>query len=273
MLDTTQTTRIPVTLPEVVTLQGMIDPKVIDDDHPRRRDVEPGLSQNAEGIFMLRLHNQGEYGKFEIPYVNNQIIYADSNLVAVLVSYHGTEAYGPKRDRRVSKGQFWRFYQQDDNGLWARVNWQQLGDETRQLVLAALPESAPAWAKEPGSLKSGYQSPKRVKTLAYKLVAVRDGRYFSVYKPDEEYILGELKSQQAKPGHRAGYYSYPDHEKVLRLFHEHKLFPYGRYRETMTLALLECEIGGKIIAYQHGKWASTFLRPMRVLSTIKYSPN
>lgn len=272
-LPATTDIRFPISLPEVVTLQAVSDMEPIRSDYPRRRDVEPGLSQNEEGIFILRLHNQGSHGTFEIPYINNQIVYADSELVAILVSYHGTEAYGPKRDRCVSKGQFWRFYQKDDNGLWARVNWQQLEDASRTIILEAVAESTPAWAKKPGMLKSEHASPKRVKTLAYKLVVVRDGRYFSVYKPDEEYVLGELKQQAAKSGHRAGYYSYPDHERVLRLFHDKRLFPYCSYRETMTLALLECEIGGKIIEYQHGKWASTFLRPLRVLSTLEYSPN
>jgi hypothetical protein len=260
---------LPITTFQIVQSQN-----VIEDSWLTRSDVEPKLEQNQEGVFILTVYAQGEHGTFEIPYISYHLVHVDEELVAILVAFHGTEAYRRKRDRRVTKGQFYRFYQRDDNGIWSRVNWKQLDEESRKTVLAAIPEQAPAWAKVPGKLEEEYGKPNRpVKTISYKLVRVIDGRYFSVYKPDEEYEIGKLKVQQAKKHHGGGYYSYPDAKVLLQLFHDKMLFSYRVYKEPLQLALLEVEITGRIIQYSNGKWASTFLRPLSVLSTVEYSPN
>lgn len=265
---------VDVDLP-LTTFQVVQSSETVTDGYLWRRDVEPRLEQNQEGVFLLTIRQQGEFGKFDMPYIGSQIVHADEEMVVALVAYHGTEAYGRKSHKRVTKGQFYRFYQRTDDGVWSQAKWKQLNDETRRIVLAAHQEQAPSWAKVPGKLEEDYATPKKVhtKTLSYKLVQVIDGRYYSLYKPDEEYVLGKLKTQKARAGHRGGYFSYPDHEKVVRLFHERKLVPYRCYRERMQLALLECEISGRIIEYNNGKWASTYLRPLSVLSTFEYCPN
>ncbi len=273
MNETEITTRLH--LPAVTTFQAVQSSEIITGAVLWRSDVEPKLEQNAEGVYILTLHNQGAYGSFEVPYIAHHILHADDDLVAILVAFHGTQGvYGRKTDRKASKGQFWRFFQKNDDGIWNRVNWKQLNDETRTLILVDYQASDLSWAKAPGKLSTDYRTPRRAKTktIAYKLVQVRDGRYFSVFQPEEEYILGKLKTQQAKSRHRGGYYSYSSQERLLELFHESRLFPYRCYRQPMELALLECEVGGRIIEYHNGKWASTYLRPLAVLSTFLCVP-
>jgi hypothetical protein len=257
------------------TFQVVQSSDIVTDEWLTRADVEPHLEQNQEGVFILSIINQGEFGMFEVPYIFHQLVHADESLVVVLVAYHGTEPYGRKSNKRVTKGQFWRYYQCDDNGVWCQVIWKQLNESERQIVLAAKEEKSPAWAKVPGKLQAEYGKPGKAqtRTMSYKIVRVIDGRYYSIYKPDEEYELGKMKVQQAKPKHRGGYFSYPDAELIMRVFEEKHLFSYRYYTEPMTVALLECEIGGRMIEYNNGKWASTYLRPLRVLGTLEYSPN
>jgi hypothetical protein len=263
------------------TLQVVQSSELVENTWPARADVEPQLEQNADGLYMLSLRNQGVHGKFELPYIGSTVVYVDEELLAVLVAFHGTDTIKLRRPTRYvvsSKGQFWRFYQKIDDGVWQRVEWRHLNDELRQVVLQACSEKAPEWAREPGKLRAEYASPKRssgkrVTTISYKLVQVRDGRYFSIYKGDEEYHLGEWKHELARPNHRGGYYSYPHPEQVVELFQSRKLFPRNAYQEPLQVALLECEIKGKVIEYDNGKWSSTYLRPIRELSRFSYVPN
>ncbi len=274
-MNSTITTSPIIALPPVIDFQIVEHSETITDGYLYRRDVQPVLTQNQEGVYLLSIHRQGEYGNFEVPYVSSQVVYANSDLVVILISYCGNETFGRKKNLRVTKGQFWRYVQRDDSGVWNRVEWRHLHDTLRRDILAAYQEQAPAWAKAPGKLEADYSTPKhrQTKTTSYKLVRVVDGRYYSVYKPDEEYVIGTLKRQRAKKHHGGGYYSYPKMERLLEMFREQKLFPYRNYREPMTLALLECEIGGRVIEYSSGKWSSTFLRPLSIISTIEYAPN
>lgn len=255
------------------TFQIVQSSTIIEEPYPSRSDVEPQLVQNADGLYILTIYSQGERGKFDMPYISNHIVYANDELIALVTGYHGTEAYGRRKHKHVQKGQFWRFYQRIDDGIWEQIDWKHLGDETRQIILTAQQEHAPSWVRVPGKLKAEYNKPsKRTKTTAYKLVQVIDGRYYSIYDRSVEYMLGEQKKEAAKPGHRGGYFSYPTQDRVLELFHNKQLFPYQCYREPLQVALLECEIGGRIIEYGNGKLASTYLKPISVISTLEYKP-
>lgn len=274
-------TEIPIpritsfSMPAVVNFQVVQSSEIITEGYLVRCEVEPTLEQNREGQYILKLHNQGEHGKFDIPYISNEIIHADDDMLAILVAYHGTETFGRKRDKRVTKGQFWRFYLKNDDGIYSRVNWKQLPDQLRRTLLTAYQEKAPVWVRVPGKLEEEYKTPKQVRTkmTSYKIVRVVEGRYYSVYKADEEYMLGKLKTQAAKKHHGGGYYSYPTQDKILEMFHSKMLFRRSVYTEPMQLALIECEVSGTIIHYSKGKWSSTYLRPLKVLQTIDYSPN
>jgi hypothetical protein len=192
---------------------------------------------------------------------------AELGLVVVLVSFHGASAekYG-KRGYFTQKGQFYRFYRQESSGDWHCVPWLLLNDDLRQLVLTAVQEHGPVWAKAPGKLQAERNPPTRpVALTSYKVVRVIDGRYFSLYNPEQEYVLGQRLKEPAKPKHRGGFYSYPTPEMGTEYLADCTLsIPFHRDVATPQLALLECQIGGKIINYGH-KFASTYLLPVRVL--------
>lgn len=235
------------------------------DGWPDRGCVEPKLEQNADGLWLVTVRRQGEHGKFDVPYIGTEILLADAELglVVCLVGYHGTESYGRKKEKHVASGQFYRYYQQQENGDWQQPSWQKLNDATRQLVLD-LPR--PEWARKPGKLSSERKPPaKPVEMTSYKVVRLIDGRYYSLYNPDIEYVIGQRMKQVAKPGHESGYFSYPTKEQSeTYLASCARSLPFHGEVETPALAMLECEIGGRIISYGH-KLCSTYLCPVRVL--------
>lgn len=249
----------------VARLQIMQASDLMREGWPDRSDVEPTLAQNADGLWVLTVRRQGEHGKFDVPYITSEILLADAEMgfVVVLVAYHGTETWGRKRDKRVMKGQFYRFYRQQESGDWQRLVWRKLNDELRRFILDL---EKPTWARQPGKLQAERKPPaKRVEMTSYKVVRVIDGRYFSLYNPEQEYILGQRVKQPAKPGHGGGFFSYPTVENGQDyLAGCARTMPFHSEVETPALALLECEIGGRIIHYGH-KMASTYLCPVRVL--------
>ena len=239
-----------------VRLIDAIEP--ITDGYLTRADVEPFAQVDPEGVFILTVRNQGEYGTFELPYIRTSTMYQGDDLLALLISYHGTETYGRKKNLHVSKGQFWRFYVKTDQG-WLRQNWQQLADMHQASIHAAWFTCEMEWVRGPGKMRGDKARPDTTVYTTYKVVEVREGRYYSLYKPDEEYILGQEKKQAAKPGHKGGYFSYPDLDRA-QAFAMSK--PWGG---VSTYALLECAVRGRIINYNGRKWASTYLKPIRVL--------
>lgn len=256
----------PIARLQIVQASEILDASWLD-----RTMLEPTLLQNADGLWVLTVRRQGEHSKFEVPYIGSEILLADSELglVVVLVGYHGsrTEKYG-RLGYMTQKGQFYRYYQQQPGGDWKQVEWRFLCDEVRQLVLNTVEEQGPAWAKKPGKLQAERKPPtKRVALTSYKVVRVIDGRYFSLYQPDVEYVIGQRMKQPAKPKHGGGFYSYPSQEMGAEfLTNCVERLPFHREVVTPMLALLECEIGGRIIDYGH-KFASTYLCPVRVLET------
>lgn len=249
----------------VARLQIVQTGEIVREGYPTRPDVEPTLAQNSDGLWLITVRRQGEHGKFGVPYIGSEILLADAEMgfVVVLVAYHGTETYGRKKNLRVSKGQFYRFYRQIETGEWQRLNWQKLNDETRQMVLDL---EKPEWARKPGKLSTERKPPaKMVEMISYKVVRLINGKYFSLYQPTQEYIIGERVKQRAKPGHAGGFFTFPTSEMgVKNLEIWTRCLPFHDEIETPELALMEVEIGGRIINYGH-KLASTYLCPVRVL--------
>ncbi len=232
----------------------------------KREQVEPKLTQNADGLWLVTIRQQGEHGKFDVPYIGTEILLADPEmgLVVALCAYHSTDTYKISRRERVAwKGQFWRFYQQQSTGAWQQLVWQRLDDATRQMVLD-LPR--PEWARVPGKLSSQRKPPaKMVEQISYKVVRLVNGRYFSLYNPEVEYVIGQRMKQAARPGHESGWFSYPTIEQGTSYLEIcMRGIPFHSEVETPMLALLEVEIGGRIISYGH-KLCSTYLMPVRVV--------
>lgn len=253
----------------IARLQIVQASDVVKADWLDRSMLEPALSRNTDGLWLLYIHRQGEHSKFEVPFIGSEIVLADAELglIVVLVGYHGssTEKYG-KLGYLTQKGQFYRYYQQQTGGDWKRVEWRFLCDEVRQLILDTVDEQGPDWARKPGKLQAERKPPtKRVAVTSYKVVRLIDGRYFSLYDPTQEYILSQWVKEPAKPKHGGGFYSYPTLDMGTKFLADCVAdIPFHREVSTLHLALLECEIGGRIIDYGH-KLCSTYLCPVRVL--------
>jgi hypothetical protein len=255
---------LPMAKLQIVTTNDVIDESYLD-----RPAIEPQLTQNADGLWVLSVRRQGVHRKFDVPFVGSEILLADAELglVVVLVGYHGshTEKYG-KLGYMTQKGQFYRYYRQQPSGDWIQVYWRAFNDDLRTLVLNTVEESGLAWARVPGKLSSERKPPaKMVEMTSYKVVRYIEGRYYSLYDPSVEYVLGERMQQPAKPNHGGGFYSLPT-MKMGTDFLENctQYLPFSREVVTTQIALIECEIGGRIISYGH-KMSSTYLCPIRVI--------
>ncbi len=263
----------------VAKLQIVQSSEVVKADWLDRSMLEPTLVQNADGLWVLSVHRQGEYSTFTVPYISSEIVLAEAELglIAVLVGYHGASSkkYG-KMGYMTQKGQFYRYYRQEATGAWNRVEWRAFNDELRAMLISVVEEHGSTWARKPGKLQAERKPPtKRTAVTSYKVVRLIDGHYCSLYDPTQEYILGEQVKQPAKPHHCGGFFSYP----TLEMGTEYLTgcvqgIPFHSDLPTPQLALLECKIGGRIINYGH-KLASTYLRPLRVLEVrdVEYSFN
>ncbi len=101
--------------------------------------------------------------------------------------------------------------------------------------------------------------------LAYKVVRLIDGRYYSLHNPEIEYVLGRRVKEAAKPNHGGGFFTHPTQEMGDAYLESCvEILGFSDDPPTPHLALLEVEIGGRIIQYGH-KMASTYLCPVRVL--------
>jgi hypothetical protein len=65
------------------------------------------------------------------------------------------------------------------------------------------PEDYEPFAWRPSGVPGSYDTATRV---YYKLVAVRGGRYFSIYDGKTEYRVGQMLSQKIAANHGGGYY-------------------------------------------------------------------
>lgn len=250
-------------------LQIVTTSDVLDESYLNRPAIEPQLAQNADGLWVLSVRRQGVHRVFDIPFIGSEILLADAELglIVVLVGYHGSsvEKYG-KLGYMVQKGQFYRYYRQQPSGDWIQVYWRAFNDDLRTLILNTVEESGLQWARVPGKLSSERKPPaKRVMMTSYKVVRFIEGRYYSLYDPTVEYVLGERMQQPAKPNHGGGFYSLPTLEMGTEFLEScTRYVPFSCEVVTTQVALIECEVGGRIISYGH-KMSSTYLCPMRII--------
>jgi hypothetical protein len=227
------------------------------------RHVAPQL-QIIDGETVLTICNGAGTNRssWGTPETTSTVVYEAEDLIAIHVGFH----------HKHRGSQFWRYYQ-SINGVWKKVDWVHLSDEDRQCILTAYKKKAPHWAKIPGKLRNEYKKPELPTSTTYKIVQVIDGRYYSVYKPDVEYVLNKRLAEKAVENHGGGYYSYPSLETLIKLFQDKTLFHSRYYKHEMELAIIECEISGTIITtYDNGKCSSTYLKPVREIKRFTYTP-
>lgn len=233
---------LPMAKLQIVTTNDVIDESYLD-----RPVIEPRLSQNADGLWVLSVRRQGVHRKFDVPFIGSEILLADAELglVVVLVGYHGSSAekYG-KLGYMVQKGQFYRYYRQQPSGDWVQVYWRAFNDDLRMLILNTVEESGLAWARVPGKLSSERKPPaKKVVMTSYKVVRYIEGRYYSLYDPSVEYALGERMQQPARPNHGGGFYSFPTTEMGTEFLQScARCMPFDKFinRKVATTQVAHC---------------------------------
>lgn len=241
-------------------------------------DVEPTIEDDGSiTIYDGRGTQRSSWGA---PATTSTIVLDECDFAAIHVGFH----------HKHRGGQGWFYYTTD--GIYTRrIKWQQLPDELRQRVQNAT-DNAPSWAKFPGSLRTAQAKPTTTKRTAYKLVEINGDKLISLYDGRTEYQLGQRLAQANKstmtatawigsdaegywvsqPTHNGGFYSHPTADQVLRLWESGNLVPGRCKRSAKRLALLECEISGKISIYANGKMASTYLTPKSVISEFDFQP-
>lgn len=236
---------------------------VPDGTYFRTGDAEPTVNDDGS---ITCYDGKGSRRGWGQPQVTSTVIYDEDDLVAIHVGF----------SHKHGGGQFWRYYTTDGKNT-SQLTWAQLPDEARQRVLDAAKSKAPSWAKEPGKLRSQYVKPSTRKMTTYKivrqledgLVSLYDGTTYAIGKRLAEAVHGYV-NDFGDSIHRGGYYSHPNPEQVKALLAQGNLVPSGLLEHGVTLALIECEIGGKIVRYPNGKLCSSYLTPTRILETIAY---
>lgn len=229
-------------------------------------DVEPTINADSS----LTIYNgDGTRRSWGRPQVTSRVVLDEGDFVAIHIGY----------SHKHRGGQFWRYYTSDGQAT-RQITWPQMPDEQRQAVLDAYNKPAvPYWIKVPGKLRSERRTVKDSIRTSYKLVAVDgDGRLFSIYDGTTEYVLGkrmaEAVGQRAGVGeygdvrHAGGFYSHPTPEQVRALWERGALVPNDRIEGITQVALLECEIAGRIVQFPNGKLASTYLTPIAVVDAF-----
>ena len=95
----------------------------------------------------------------------------------------------------------------------------------------------------------------------YKLVAKVNGRFFSIYDGNTEYLLGKELFQPVKSNHQGGYYVYPTLKEAV--FADVPFNLGGHYLAPRTV--LKCIAWGDFVVYSRGKMAFSHLLPVEDL--------
>jgi hypothetical protein len=98
----------------------------------------------------------------------------------------------------------------------------------------------------------------------YKLVAVVDGRYLSIFDGRTEYRLGESLREPARPDHGGGFYCHADLDAIVN-GPPRRLFPPDSALADAPKAILRVRVGGRKLCYDGGKVAFSEMTPVAVI--------
>lgn len=107
----------------------------------------------------------------------------------------------------------------------------------------------------------------RAVRMAYKIVEARDGTYYSVYEPELEWALGKIRIEASTPDHTGGYYVFADSATALRVLERNKVFD-DAWQRGKRLALLKCEVAGKVHEHDNGKLCVSRVKPVQVVQHL-----
>lgn len=222
--------------------------------------AEPDINEDGS----LTIYNgQGtRRSSWGAPGVTSTVVLDECDLVAIHVGFH----------HKHGGGQFWRYYTTDGETT-RQIYWRQIPDEARQRIIDAAKTKAPSWAKAPGKLRTQYAKPTLRTMTTYKLVRLEaDGTLRSLYDGETEYRLGKRLAQKAEADHGGGWYSHLSQTAVMRLWEKGSLVPDRCVVEGAAYALIECEVAGTLVQYANNKISSTYLTPVKVISTFVHQP-
>lgn len=205
------------------------------------------VSPYVDGDRITIYNGEGRRRGWGKPGVSSRIVFESLDLISIHVGFY----------HKHGGGQFWRHYSL--NGEIEQVEWKSLNDDLRQAILNEY-DKLPSWINPPGKLRSQYvsSSPKKSGFKAYKIVRIEDDTYVSLYD-DTTYEIGRTKVQSARDNHRGGYYVYGDFDTIRQRYETGSLTGVTLKGEH---AILLCECWGNRIAYENGKIAVTYCKPI-----------
>jgi len=115
--------------------------------------------------------------------------------------------------------------------------------------------------------KSFGLDPKQIGYEGYKVVAVKDGKYLSLYDGKTEYKLGERLEQTARRNHKGGFYVFNDFYSSIE--GDIPLPSNAELRYWPERATLYVSFGGKLVKYKN-KIAASWIKPLYVLETFSF---
>lgn len=107
----------------------------------------------------------------------------------------------------------------------------------------------------------------RAVRTAYKIVEARDGTYYSVYEPELEWALGKTRIEASTPDHTGGYYVFADSDTALRVLERNEVFN-DAWQRGKRLALLKCEVAGKVHEHDNGKLCVSRVKPVQLVQHL-----
>lgn len=240
-----------------------VSKEVPDYTYFRTSDCEPSVDNDTITVF----DGQGSRRSWGAPQVTSTIVYESNDFVSIHIGF----------SHKHRGGQFWRHY--SVNGEVKQVGWGKLDDSLRAEILEGYEAKAPGWAKAPGKLRKDYIKPQQVKMTTYKAVALDGGRMVSLYDGWTEYKLGErlVQAVDRRAGvdwwgdvvHGGGWYSHPSIKRIKELLDDGNLVSARCLDGVEQIAIIECEISGRIVNFPNKKIASTYLTPVKVIETIE----
>lgn len=106
---------------------------------------------------------------------------------------------------------------------------------------------------------------KTPRITAYKVVRWDGGVMRSLYDQKVIYTLMKRMSNPARPNHKGGFYAYSRYADAADILLLNNVNTLTRGYLCYTAALIEVQLAGKIIHYDSGKLAATYLTPTTIL--------
>ena len=129
------------------------------------------------------------------------------------------------------------------------------------------PDAVPVFDDE---LKAARKVAKPRVRRVWKIVALEEGRHVSVYD-GSDWTPGVTRHETAKSGHHGGYYWYRSLGEAVEAAESGEAFRQA-WCSGKRLVVLECEAWGRVVAYANGKYASSYLKPVRQALDLGVQP-